>query len=146
MTPKELAAQLNGKAIGSKLAALTDTAADHDLVIAYCTPNELLELHGAGEADSDVYESTDLCVFTFDEEYCLFDRQSLGDKDDADDYEYAAHEAAELGNIIQAIKQPADVPGAAWLVRPAFAHASFDLVQGDKVYCRGAVFSTTALK
>ncbi|PSK94228.1 hypothetical protein [Taibaiella chishuiensis] len=141
MNAKELAAKLNGMAVNGKMEALADTAADSGLVIAYCTPNELLELQGAGEADSDVYESTDLCVFVFDGEYCLFDRQSLGDKDDADDYEYAAHEAAEKGRIVQAIAQPADVPGAAWLVRPAFAHESFDLLQGGKVYCRGAVFN-----
>ena len=145
MNAKELATRLHGMAINAKMETLADAAADNGLIIAYCTPNELLELQGAGEADSDVYESTDLCVFVFDDEYCLFDRQSLGDKDDADDYEYAAHEAAEKGNIIKAIAQPEALPGAAWLVQPAFAHESFDLVQGGKVYCRGAGFAAAAL-
>lgn len=146
MNAKELAAQLNGMAVGGKMTEQIDVAEDHDLIIAYCTPNELFELKGAGDTDSDVYESTDLCVFVFDDEYCLFDKQSLGDKDDADDYEFTAHEAAEKGNIIQAIAQPADVAGAAWLVKPAFPHETFDLLQGGKVFCRGAVFSTGALK
>lgn len=146
MNAKELAAQLNGMAVGGKMAAQIDAAEDNDLVIAYCTPNELFELKGAGDTDSDVYESTDLCVFVFDEEYCLFDRQSLGDKDDADDYEFTAHEAAEKGNIIQAIAQPAEVPGAAWFIKPSFAHESFDLMQDGKLFCRGAVFAASALK
>lgn len=146
MNAKELAAQLNGMAVGGKMAAQIDAAEDNGLIIAYCTPNELFELKGAGETDSDVYESTDLCIFVFDDEYCLFDRQSLGDKDDADDYEYTAHEAAEKGNIIQAIAQPEDVPGAAWLIRPSFAYESFDLMQDGKPFCRGAVFSADAVK
>lgn len=146
MTPKDLASRINGSDLKSGLEQFIDIAEDNGLAIAFCTDQELFEIKGAVETDYDVFRSETLCLFEFDDEYCLFDKLALGVKDDGDDYQYAAHEGAEKGNIIKVVLNPEEPKDTTWLVQPEFAYESFEVMKAGKVYCKGAVFALASVQ
>jgi len=146
MTPQELAAKIDGADLKSGLDKFIDIAEDNALAIAYCNDQELFEIKGSMDSDYDVFRSETLCLFEFDDEFCLFDKLALGKKDDGDEYQYAAHEGAEAGNILTVTLNPEDGSNAMWAVATAFPSTSFDLMKGGKLFCRGVVFAHSEIK
>lgn len=139
MTKEELAASLNGlqypayKNITPEQKAAAKAAG---LVIVFGASDDLMEFEGAIYDEFGCYDGGTVLV----DAKGMLDRSQIDDDDDDDDEAIADYVTRKAGaKQIEAVwHQAGDI---SWTYETAIPHATFEVHEGDEVYCRGIVFS-----
>jgi hypothetical protein len=139
MNTQEMAMKLTGLDVGSQFDALVEEAKETGIAFTFCSGN-MLEAKGPIEQTMLLPGTIEVVCFNFEGKTYLIESTALGDYDDADDYERAAHEGQERGWLINVISRPAEFNDLDWVVLPRFSFEPFVLMSQGKPYCRGAVF------
>lgn len=143
MTPKELAAILTGREIGSEITeAECWQAIDDGLVVVFGASDDLMEFRGAINDEVYAYKGT---IITVDAtgivpEWERLDDRERRDIDFARDYfkrEGGRKPITALWNETQG--------SPACEYDTAIPHETFDIMEDGETYCRGIVFSLANL-
>lgn len=125
MNKEELANLLNGRGYNNETTQeIENEAVKNDLVIVFGISDDLMELRGAihEEAGFEIYITSE---------------GLLQNECDNDDCAYFKKEK-ELAKKIEALW---NVEGYSWTYKTKIPHATFDILEDGKKYCRGIVFS-----
>lgn len=140
MTPNEFATKLTGLEcpthIPKELRAL---AKANRLVIVFGASDDLMEFQGAIDEEIGAYEGATAVI---DAEGLMpeFEEIENGDKDAFRDY----FRREGRGVAITTLWCAED--GYSWTYKTDIPHATFEIVEDGKPYCRGIVFSLDHLK
>jgi len=133
MLKEALAAALNGNEYRHEISrVMAQEAKIAGLVVVFGASDDLMEFRGAIHNEEGVDECTDILLTSqglFDENACharccYFDQ--------------ARAHAINHGNIITAVW---NAEGYSWIYRTTIPHATFDILEDGKPYCRGIVFA-----
>jgi hypothetical protein len=139
MDIQEMAMKLTGLDVGSQFDALAEEAREMDIAFVFCSGN-MLEAKGTIEQTMLLPGTIEVVCFNFDGKNYIIESTALGDYDDADGYERAAHEGRKKGWLMHVTSRPSDFEDLDWIVTPQFKFEPFMLMSQGKPYCRGAVF------
>lgn len=129
MTPKDLAARLNGREYGREvLKGENAEAASHGLVIVFGYSDDGMELRGAADDEIGAYDGTTV----------LFTRAGLL-KNECDDDECPHFERLKKGATPLRAKWNSE--GYSWTCETAIPHETFEIMDGSEKFCRGIVFA-----
>jgi hypothetical protein len=136
---EQMAIKLTGLDVGSQFEVLADEAKELGIAFAFCSGNTL-EVKGVLEQTLPLRGTSKIVYFHFDGKDYIIDTIDLGDYDDEDEYECAAHGGLKRGMVLKIVSRPVDLD-LDWLVKPQFSFEAFIIMSQGKPYCRGAVFS-----
>lgn len=139
LTPKALAQLLTSSEYPVNIPkGLQQAAREAGLVIVYGASDDLMEFRGAINDEVGCYNGGTVLV---DTEGLLPDYDDI-DKRDKDDMRAYFRREPE-GVSLEAVW---DDEGYSWIYRTYIPHETFDVVEDDKLYCRGIVFDLAALR
>lgn len=128
---EQLAEMLDGRQYRSETnEAILDFATKNDLVIVFGASDDLIEFRGAIDDEQSAWNGDD---HYFDNEGDFIDSE------DVDDYD------GEL-NVITSKWCKLELPDVSWSYSTEIPHSTFQIKEGDDVYCVGIVFSIHNLK
>lgn len=134
MDKKTLAALLSGRKIGDEITdEQVKIARDNGLVVLFGASDDLVELEGAIRDEVGAYGDNNLVLFYKGD---LYSTQCEADE--------CPHEMAiqDKCKTIKAIFG-GDI---SWTYETEIPHETFDIYEGDEIYCRGLVFSVEDIK
>jgi hypothetical protein len=138
MTKEELAAQLTGHEYGQEISkALEAEAKVAGLVVVFGYSDDNVEMRGAWRSEYSAWGGTEL----------LITAEGIWDKDacavQCIYFRSAYQEARKHGQLVHALW---DQGGYSWLFQTTIPHATFEIVEAGKKYCRGIVFAIADLR
>jgi hypothetical protein len=139
MNIQEMAIKLTGLDVGSQFDTLAEEAKETGMAFVFCSGN-MLEAKGMIEQTMLLPGTIETVCFNFEGKNYIIESTALGDYDDADDYERAAHEGRKKGWLLDIISRPSEFKDLDWIVIPQFQFEPFILMSQGNPYCRGAVF------
>jgi hypothetical protein len=142
MSPQEFAARINGRQYLSELTAEeTRLAKSLGLVVIYGASDDLLEFDGAISEELGANDGTEARVG----QYGLlkdFEELHSNTEEEADFEAYFRHKASGFA-IVKAVWCPTkpgeSEPWASWSIETTVPHATFDVMEGGELFCRGVV-------
>ena len=136
MTPKELAAKLDGNQYGSEIDRATEKiAADNGLVVVFGYSDDNVELRGAIDDEVGAFNGTTFHVTR---------SGVIGDIDDTDDDKrYEFYQALSRAEKITAVWHDTGEP--CWTYETEIPHATFQIFEGEELFCIGIVFDICEL-
>ena len=135
MNKKELAKLLNGGQIGEEVSKYQEKIArENGLVIVYGASDDLIEIAGAINDEVGSYDGHTLALFHEGELY------SSGCEADDCPHEIAIQEKCKT---VKAIFGEGEIT---WKYETEIPHETFDIYEGDEIFCRGIVFSVEDIK
>lgn len=136
MTPKELAAKLDGNQYGSEIDRETEkVAADNGLVVVFGYSDDNVELRGAIDDEVGAFNGTTFHVTR---------SGVIGDIDDTDDDKrYEIYQALSGAEKITAVWH--DVGESCWTYETSIPHETFRIFEGGVLFCVGIVFDICEL-
>ena len=138
MTPIELAQQLTGREIGNETTGSIEAAARAaGLVIVFGASDDLMELRGAINEEIGAYDGT---IATVDHEGLVPDYDEIINSDHRD-MKYSLREyfrREDKGREIEALWNSEEP--YSWTFKTDIPHATFEVIEDGKPYCRGIVF------
>jgi hypothetical protein len=137
---EQIAMKLTGLDVGSQFEVLANEAKEMGIAFAFCSGNTL-EVKGVLEQTLPLQGTSQIVCFHFEGKNYIIDTIDLGDYDDGDEYEHAAHKGLKRGMILDVISRPVDTLDLDWLIEPRFIFEAFIIMSQGKPYCRGAVFT-----
>jgi hypothetical protein len=140
MKKEDLAATLNGvqyPAHRSITGHIIEQAKAGGLVIVYGASDDLMEFAGAIRDEVGCYEGGEALV----DAKGVLDRDQIDDDDDEAIADYVTRKKA--GRTIEALWCAED--GISWTYKTDIPHATFEVHEGDEIYCRGIVFALADL-
>lgn len=143
MTPQEFAALLNGRQYRKEITKQEASQAKAlGIVVVYGYSDDNVELEGAVSEEVSAYEGTTLRMTRLG---LLpdWDRLVENENDEAVYEDYFRKKDAGFKEI-EAVWAPKDL-NASWAFRTEIPHATFDVMEGDELFCRGIVFSLSAV-
>lgn len=134
MTPKELAARLNGAEypFSPSYGGLAAEAKAAGLVIVYGASDDLMEFAGAIDEELGAWEGTTAHV---DAQGLLPERESINEDDELRRY-FGREPNARTIEALWAAE-----PGYSWTYKTDIPHATFEITEDGEPYCRGIVFA-----
>ncbi|NOR85576.1 hypothetical protein GQ473_05660 [archaeon] len=125
----EFAVVLHGCQIGDEVSKEMELIAKENNLVVVFVSDDLMEFRGAIDDELDAYECT----------IAYIDRRGLIiNKCDCDDCPYHATELIGA-SAVQALWCATDE--YSWTFETSITHFVFDVMDGDKKYCQGIVFS-----
>lgn len=136
MTPKELAAKLDGNQYGSEIDRATEKiAADNGLVVVFGYSDDNVELRGAIDDEVGAFNGATFHVTR---------SGVIGDIDDTDDDKrYEIYQALSRAEKITAVWHDTGEP--CWTYETEIPHATFQIFEGEELFCIGIVFDICEL-
>lgn len=130
MTPEEAAAELNGNQYGKEISKeLRKLMKDAGLVAVYGASDDLIEFDGAIYDEVGAYNGTTAYV------------NELGLVQNKCDEGDSCPNWRQTGRIIKALWCPVTVEGnPIWAFETVIPHVTFDIMEDDKLFCKGIVF------
>lgn len=136
MNAKELAERLNGCEIGNETTKeIVSIAKENGLVIVFGASDDLIEFRGAIYGELDAYGGTQVP---------LNRNGILFNKCDDDQCPYHANEKKNATKIIALWGDCEEY--SSWSYSTKIPHKKFDVIEGDRKYCQGIVFSLKELE
>ena len=133
MTAQEWATRLEGRQYREELSTSeARMLAQEGLVVAFGASDDLLELRGALDGEYDAYNGITL-LLTSDG---IFDPS--GCPSECRYFMVAKQQADTHGVRLEALW---DAHGYSWWCTIAIPHATFTIVEGKELFCRGIVFA-----
>jgi hypothetical protein len=133
VTKEELAAELNGNEYRHEVPRNIAAQAKMDgLVIAYGASDDLMEFDGAIYDERGAYEGATVLIVDgkiFNEDACVTPCIY---------FSVAKKDAQTRGKSIEAVWAQ---DGYSWTFKTDIPHATFEVVEDGRPYCRGIVFS-----
>lgn len=134
MTKEELAAILHGREHRSELTKdEAKNAADMGLVVVFGYSDDLMEFCGAIDEEVDCYDGGTAY---------LKNGRMLKNKCEDEDCPYFAG----LLKTAMTVESIWDAEGYSWTYKTDIPHATFDILEDGKKYCRGIVFAVEDVK
>ena len=143
MTPQEFAALLNGRQYMHEITKEEEAQAKALGIVVMCGySDDNVELRGAVDDEVSAYEGTTLRMTRLG---LLpdWDRLVENENDEAIYEDYFLKKHAGFKEI-EAVWCPKDI-NTSWAFRTEIPHATFDVMEGDELFCRGIVFSLSAV-
>ena len=132
MTKEELAEKLNNIQYPVRIdKELKEQAKANGLVIVYGASDDLMEFDGAVSDEVGCYDGGEALI---DREGLLPDRESIDEDDELKDY----FERKDNAKLIEALWCKEE--DYSWTYKTDISHTTFNVKEGDEVYCRGMVF------
>jgi hypothetical protein len=135
MTPKQLAAQLNGREYGEEITKEEEKLArENNLVVVFGYSDDNMELRGAITDEVGCYDggacyiSPNGILPNFDDVEEEYMEQYINDKKKA--------------KLVTALW---DKNGYSWVYATDIPHETFDILEDGEKYCRGLVFSLDSI-
>lgn len=136
MTKEEMAARLTGREYGDEITPEEERIAKaYGLVVVFGYSDDIAELRGA---------INDEVPGTSPDPFVIVDGALFDDSDDCDcKHAEAARERAEsVGHDVLPVFGAEGQPD--WTFKTEIPHATFDVMEGAEVFCRGIVFNLPA--
>ncbi len=137
-TKESLAAVLNGREYTEEITAREALDADASgLVVVFGASDDLIELRGALHDEADCYEGREVAIsgLGIQQEWKYVDHES----------EEACLKYFECARTARKIKAVWLKDGYSWTYETDIPHATFEVLEDGKKYCRGIVFSVNDL-
>ena len=134
MTKEELAAQINGREYGLEITQKEIEAAEkNNLLIVFGRSDDLIELYGAINDEFGAYGGTNIALDEFGDSIYQFPGQN--------DYNSLVKRGWTPPKhvMVITIEFAPKNPKATWLLTTDIPFAPFDIMEDDKLYCRGFV-------
>ncbi|TFW16010.1 hypothetical protein E4L98_24790 [Duganella callida] len=140
MTKELLALALNGRQTGSEITREEELQAKAaGLVVIFGASDDLMVLSGAIDDEASCYDGGTVLI---DAKGALPARDDIDPDDDAALKDYFAREPD--AKKVEALWCDSD-DNATWSYSTAVPHATFEVLEGAEVYCRGIVISVADL-
>lgn len=134
MTKEELAALLNGRGYMNEITRAEEAQARAaGLIVAFGASDDLLEVRGAASEELGAYNGG---VFPFRAVNSSF--EAIEERDNERDLIKAGWTPPPVAVTIKAAWAPAD-EAVSWLITSDKPFAAFKIMEGDDVFCIGAV-------
>ena len=138
MTKEKLAEQLNGCEIGKEISReFKAVAKNNGLVVIFGASDDLMEFRGAIDDECGAYSGTTALI---DAKGLLPDRDQIDDDDVLEDFFHRRKTAKEVNVIWCGTKE------YSWTYETELPHASFDVMEDGKKYCRGIILKLPSLE
>lgn len=137
MTKEKFAALLNGREIGNEISSEeSELAKAHGLVVIYGASDDLTEFTGAIHDEYGAYDST---THKLDRKGVLPDRDTIDDDEELKDFFKREPKAATIDALW------CKEGDYSWTFKTKIPHATFEIVEDGKPYCRGIVIKLESL-
>jgi hypothetical protein len=138
MNKIQFAALINGREYREELTDAEEAQAKLlGLVVIFGASDDLIEFRGAISDEGDCYKGG---TFKIDAEGVLASYDDIEDEDEMADYFKRKDSAIE----IEALWSPAE-QNCAWSYKATVPHATFNVMEGDDLYCIGMVIDINDL-
>jgi hypothetical protein len=135
MTPKEFAEMLHGREYRSEITKEEQRiAADNGLVIVTGYSDDNMEFYGAFRDEVSCFDGGDAFIAHDDPFVGLIENRC--DCDDCPYYKKIKQAARKITAVWY-------TEGYSWIYKTDIPHVTFDIVEGDDLYCRGIVFAVS---
>jgi hypothetical protein len=136
MGKQELAAKLNGREYTDEMTRAEEAQAKQDgLVVVFGASDDLMEFRGAINDEFGCYDGGTVLL---DTKGLLPERESIDNDDELEDF----FTRRKTAHKIAALWKESDY---SWTYMTTIPHATFDVMEGSKKYCRGIVFNLSKL-
>lgn len=130
----DFAARLNGREYREEMTdAESIEAKSSRLLVIFGASDDLTEFRGIIHDEADAYEGAQHGVLQSYGGWIIFE----GDPE-------SRKPVKTKGSLINAKWCPPDLE-TSWLIKPSVPHATFDIMEGGELYCRGAVIDEVDL-
>lgn len=136
VTSKDLSEKLNGIKYGGITQEHTDLAHQNGLVIVYGASDDLMGFAGAISHEAGAWEGTTVRVNKFGVLNSVCEMECTKN---CRDFDYDCKSA-------KTIKAIWGSKGISWTYETDIPHETFDIMDGEEIYCRGIVFSIEDVK
>lgn len=135
ITKEELARKLDGCEVGSEISQVDERdAKESGLVVVFGYSDDNVEFRGAIHDEIGCYEGTTV----------LLHKGGALDSDHECDCTYCAFKSIK-GKCIELRAAWCAEPEYSWTYDIGIPHSSFDVMEGDKKFCRGIIVETAML-
>ncbi len=144
MNKEQLAATITGRQYRDEMEKEHERMAkENGLLVVFGASDHLMEFRGVINDEVGAYDGGSVILFKHKEEICIVEVDDIDELEDARK-EVSAMDARDLGNIITSEWCP-DTPRCSWIITTKLPHATFDIMEDEKLYCRGVVIDAAGL-
>ena len=148
----EFAFKLNGISLEHMLQldeATINEAALNNYIYAYCQDDNTLAIGGAVNQKLPVIfrDGETIGIVLYRHDGSIMASPELLQSHNPDEATKDAYDiAVENGQLLLAENNPGDLPQAQWRIKSVFPVSEFDIFAGNRLFCRGIVFSADEVK
>lgn len=141
MNREQVAASLNGLQKDSLATAMEGL---QDVIVVYCTDEEHIHFKGTTVESLIGYDDAQFVLFRTATGISVANQDSVI-IDAAKNKDTAKLEAQEQQQEVTIVRNPEEPVLLSWLITATVPHAAFDILEGERLLCRGVVIDSAAI-